>query len=233
MGACEGPGSERTGPRLVVTHHLSWVRWSKGCKTLTSSRLEGPAVSHPSPAGPRSLHATQEHLCPAQRWTECPWTWEGAGRTESHSRVWWFSWASETVWGALARHPATEQAGLGEPPTYPLVGQRSGTQAGEPVAEQNKKETKDSLPGPPPGEGVHLLKSRIQGPRVARLRDATCPGASRAWQGWRWAAPLSCGQLYAAGIVKAAAEAELERRWRQQEGSLGDEQTEELQPAVG
>ncbi len=24
-GACEGPGSERAGPRLVVTHRLSWV----------------------------------------------------------------------------------------------------------------------------------------------------------------------------------------------------------------
>ncbi len=31
----------------------------------------------------------------------------------------------------------------------------------------------------------HLLKSRIQRLRVARLRDAACPGASRAWQGRR------------------------------------------------
>ncbi len=45
--------------------------------------------------------------------------------------------------------------------------------------------------------------------------------------------PLSCGQLHAAALVKAAAVAELERRWRQQEGALGDKQTEGLQPAVG
>ncbi len=44
---------------------------------------------------------------------------------------------------------------------------------------------------------------------------------------------LPCGQLHAAAVVKAAAEAELERRWRQQEGAIGDEQTEGLQPAVG
>ncbi len=37
----------------------------------------------------------------------------------------------------------------------------------------------------------------------------------------------------AVAVVKAAAEAELERRWRPQEGALGDEQTEGLQPAVG
>ncbi len=33
--------------------------------------------------------------------------------------------------------------------------------------------------------------------------------------------------------MKAAAEAELEWRWRQQEGALGDEQVEGLWPAVG
>ncbi len=54
-GACEGPGSERAGPGLVVTHCLSWVWWSRGCRTLTSSRLEGPALSRPSPVGPRLL----------------------------------------------------------------------------------------------------------------------------------------------------------------------------------
>ncbi len=81
--------------------------------------------------------------------------------------------------------------------------------------------------------GHHLLKSRIQRLRVARLRDAACPGASRAWQGQRQAATLSCGHLHAAAVVKAASVAELERRWRQQEGALCDEQTEGLQPAVG
>ncbi len=87
-GACEGPDSERAGPGLVVTHRLSWVRWSRGCRTPTSSRLEGPALSRPSPVGPRLLHARQGHPCSALRWTECPWTWGDAGRTESRSRVW-------------------------------------------------------------------------------------------------------------------------------------------------
>ncbi len=31
----------------------------------------------------------------------------------------------------------------------------------------------------------HLLKSEIQSLRFADPRDAACPGASRAWQGWR------------------------------------------------
>ncbi len=183
-GACEGPGSERAGPRLVVTQRLSWVRWSRGCGTLTSSRLEGPALSCPSPVGPRLLHARQGHPCSTLKWTECPWTWEDAGRTESRSRVWWSSGA---------RPPGTVQAGPGELPTYPrwgsVVEHRSptrkavrlevgsecvvrhspGSMAGQgawekasrlwtgpwgPVTEQNKKETKDSPPGPPPGEGV-------------------------------------------------------------------------------
>ncbi len=109
--------------------------------------------------------------------------------------------------------------------------------AGEPVAEQNKKREQNILhPALLRGKewcGHHLLKSRIQRLRVARLRNAACPGASRAWQGQRRAAPLSCGQLHAVAVVKAAAEAELERRWRPQEGALGNEQTEGLQPAVG
>ncbi len=58
--------------------------------------------------------------------------------------------------------------------------------------------------------GHHLLKSRIQRLRVARLRDAACPGASRAWQGRRRAAPVSCSQLHAAAVVQAAVVAELE-----------------------
>ncbi len=88
--------------------------------------------------------------------------------------------------------------------------------AGEPVAEQNKKREQNILhPALLRGKewcGHHLLKSRIQRLRVARLRNAACPGASRAWQGQRRAAPLSCGQLHAVAVVKAAAEAELERR---------------------
>ncbi len=49
----------------------------------------------------------------------------------------------------------------------------------------------------------------------------------------RRATPLSCCQLHAAAIVKAAVVAELDRRWRPQEGAFGDEQAEGLQPAVG
>ncbi len=83
-GASEGPGSERAGPRLVVTHRLSWVRWSRGCRTLISSWLEGPALLPPSSTGPRLLHARQGQLCSTPRWTERPWTcWEDARQTES------------------------------------------------------------------------------------------------------------------------------------------------------
>ncbi len=70
--------------------------------------------------------------------------------------------------------------------------------AGEPVAEHNKKGTKDSPPGPPPGEGV------VRSPSPEEQDPET---------------PLSCGQLHTVAVVKAAAEAELERRWRQQEGA--------------
>ncbi len=77
-GACEGPDSGRAGPRLVIAHHLSWVKGIKCC-TLTSSRLEGTALLRPSPARLRSPHARQEHLCSTPRWTECPWTWEVTG----------------------------------------------------------------------------------------------------------------------------------------------------------
>ncbi len=114
-GAWQGPGSEHAGPRLDVTHHVSWVRWSRGlCRALTPSRLEGPAVSRPSPVGPRLLHARQGHPGSTLRWTDCPWTWEDAGQTESRSWVWWSSGASETAWGALARPPGTVQVGPGE-----------------------------------------------------------------------------------------------------------------------
>ncbi len=85
----DGPDSECAGLRFVGTHHLSWVRWSKGCKTLTSSQLEGPALFCPLQAGPRFPHARQKHLCSTPRWTECPWNREDAGQTESCSRVWW------------------------------------------------------------------------------------------------------------------------------------------------
>ncbi len=85
----DGPDSECAGLRFVGTHHLSWVRWSKGCKTLTSSQLEGLALFCPLQAGPRFPHARQKHLCSTPRWTECPWNREDTGQTESCSRVWW------------------------------------------------------------------------------------------------------------------------------------------------
>ncbi len=75
-GACEGPGSRRADPRLVLTHRLSWVQWSKGCKTLTSYRLEGPALSHPSPVGLRSLLARWGDPLPSLWWSGCRDTWE-------------------------------------------------------------------------------------------------------------------------------------------------------------
>ncbi len=64
MGACKGPGSECAGPRLVITHCLSWARWSKGWRTLTSSRPEGLALSRPSSVGPRFLHARPQPKFP-------------------------------------------------------------------------------------------------------------------------------------------------------------------------
>ncbi len=88
----------------------------------------------------------------------------------------------------------------------------------------------------PPGEGVVRSPSpEEQDPETPGRpsQDRRLPGASQVWQGQRRAAPLSCGQLHAVAVVKAAAEAELERRWRPQEGAFGDEQTEGLQPAVG
>ncbi len=124
-GACEGPGSRRVVPRLVLTHRFSWVQWSKGCKTLTSYRLEGPVLSRPSPVGLRSLLARRGHPLPSLWWSGCRDTWEVAGWTESHSRVWWYGGANETGWGALAKPPRTV---LVTPTDVPAVGQRGGTQ---------------------------------------------------------------------------------------------------------
>ncbi len=112
-----------------------------------------------------------------------------------------------------------------------------GTTRGS-VAEQNKKETKDSPPRPPPGEGV------VRSPSPEE-QDPKAPG--RPSQGrrlpWRFTglagAGTGCAGLLRpaprcrSAVVQAAVVAELERRWRQQEGALGDEQTEGLQPAVG
>ncbi len=80
-------------------------------------KLEGlAALSRRSPVGPQSPPARREHPGSAQQWTECPWTWEDTGQTESHSQVWKISWASKPVWGALVRPPKNGTTGLGEPP---------------------------------------------------------------------------------------------------------------------
>ncbi len=289
----ERTDAECAGPRLVVTHRLSWVRWNRGCRTLISSRLEGPALLRPSPAGPWLLHARQGHPCLTLWWTECPWTWEDAGWTESRSWVWWSSRASEKAWGDLARPPETEKAGPGESPTYPrwgsevenrgltrkavhpevgsdgVVRHSPGSMTGQGVREKalrprtgpccplakgegdgsvetgsralpsspywdpeeketalfevlgttgnrTKRKQKILHPALPRGKewcGHHLLKSRIQRLRVARLRNAACLCPCQAREAPGQAAPLSYGQLQAAAVVKAAAVAELERRW--------------------
>ncbi len=55
--ACEVHGSKLADPRSVVTHHLSWAQWSRDWTTPTPYRLEGPALSRPSPVGLRFPHA--------------------------------------------------------------------------------------------------------------------------------------------------------------------------------
>ncbi len=122
--ACEGPGSRHAGPRSVITHRLSWVQWSMGCKTLSSYRLEGLALLYSSPVGLQSLHARQGHRLPSLRWSGCPWTCGDVRRTESHSRVWWSEGANESDWAALARLPDTVQAAPTEPPMYPQWGSK-------------------------------------------------------------------------------------------------------------
>ncbi len=113
--ACEVHGSKLADPRSVVTHRFSWAQWSKGCKTPTSYRLEGPVLSHPLPAGLWFPHARQGHRQLSLKWSGHLWTWGDAGRTESRSWVWWSAGATETDWGVLARLRETVPAG---PPTY-------------------------------------------------------------------------------------------------------------------
>ncbi len=117
-GACVKPGSRLADPGLAEGHHLSWVRWSKGCKTPASSRLEGPARLHPLPGGQQSPRARQGRsgLPPTSR--ERRWTWEVAWRTESRSQVELCAWASETGWAAWATPPDAVQAAPTAQSTY-------------------------------------------------------------------------------------------------------------------
>ncbi len=95
-GACAKPGSRLADPGLAEGHHLSWVRWSKGCNTPASSLLERPARLHPLPGGQQSPRARQGRSgLPPTSW-ERRWTWEVAWRTESRSWVELCAWASET-----------------------------------------------------------------------------------------------------------------------------------------
>ncbi len=66
---------------------LPCIRWSKGCKTPDSSRLEGPDRLHPLPGGQHSTRARQDRFgMPTKSW-EHRWTWEVECRTESCSQV--------------------------------------------------------------------------------------------------------------------------------------------------
>ncbi len=123
--AYERPSSRCADPRLVVIHRFSWAQWSKGFNpafisaggtgTITSfaSRTEIPLTSH-------------GHRLPSLLWGGCPWTWEDAGRTESHRRVRWSLGASETA-GQLPA-PKHRTSGTIGTTDVPAVGQRGGMQ---------------------------------------------------------------------------------------------------------
>ncbi len=101
-------------------------------------------------------------------------------------------------WGSEVEHRGpTRKAVRLEVGSECVVRHSPGSMAGQgawekasrgPVAEQNKRKQKIIHPALLRGKewcGHHLLKSRIQRLRVARLRDAACPGISQAWQGRR------------------------------------------------
>ncbi len=118
-GACEGPDSRLADPGLAKGYRLSWVRWSKGCKTPASSRLEGPAWLHPLPGGQQSPCAKQGRLGLPLKSRECSWTWGVAWRTESHSQVEINECASGTGWVVQATHSDTLQVAPKEQSMYP------------------------------------------------------------------------------------------------------------------
>ncbi len=157
-GASEGPGSERAGPRLVVTHRLSWVRWSR---TLISSWLEGPALSPPSSTGPWLLHARQRQLCSTPRWTERPWTcWEDARQTESVAE-------QERRWrqqeGALSNEQTEE--------LQPAVGWRQQRTAGAGCVETRTCRPRTWIT--PPGGGA--LQAELHGNSTLDWGDLHIP----------------------------------------------------------
>ncbi len=92
-----------------------------------------------------------------------------------------------------------------------------------PVA--GKKETKDSPPGPPPGEGVVRSPSPEEHPPpspVARLRASCSYACHQVWRGPGRAGRLPCDRLHGAALLEAAAIAARERG-RRQGAALGDE----------
>ncbi len=105
-------------PGLVEDHRLSWVRWSKGCKTPASSWLEGPARLHPLSGGQQSPRARHEHSELPLKSRECRWTWEVAWRTESRSRVELCAWVNETGWAAQTMLPDATQVAPTVQSTY-------------------------------------------------------------------------------------------------------------------
>ncbi len=198
--ACEGSDSKLADPRSVVTHRFSWVQWSKGCKTLTSYRQEGPALSRPSPVGLRSPHARHVYRQLSLKWSGHPWTWGDAGWTESHSRAWWSEWASEMDWGALTRLAETAQVGPRGPSAYPQWGSevecrdaaRGALFGRRPVA--GSECAVQHLPGSTIGQGVQE--------RWVPISNCALLSAGDRRGGWEWrgfASPTTLRALFGPG----------------------------------
>ncbi len=199
----------------------------------------------------------------------------GIRKTESRSRVWWYSGASKTAWGAPARPTETERPykrgqeshrrtrggaakwstgarqfvpkwglsvgcdthlapslGRGRRRRHRVLGPdpaahwrrergmgvwRRGLVHCHPrplghcsffeVLGTEQKGNKRFSTRPSSGEGVVRSPSPEEQDPEARLRDAACPGASRAWQGWTQAAPLSSES-------EVSVEVSVPRSWR-------------------
>ncbi len=103
------------------------------------------------------------------------------------------------------------------------------------MAEQPKKGKKDFPQGPPPGEGADSPTPKEQDPvsRVRPSQERRLPwhftglaGAEAGCATFLLPAPR-CGRSEGCCWGRAGA------RWGQQEGALGDERAEGLQPAAG